>query len=828
MALGVAIGSQHAAYLGPETATMLGAGLCGAGLASAVFAERALAVRAAIGIALALVLWRVPGTGDVFVYAVGVLAALGAVVSRPGGARALLVVAPPAAWLIAQQVFPGLWTLSVWASEWISSSLSAGAVTLGPTGLGLVPLLAVAPLALMINGGSRRRGPIQLGALLVFWPAIACFAQAEIVPSLMRTVIHSRWFGGAAPWANMAFFGAAVPAVLAVLVLAMIGATGWLSGSLDRALRAMRGTSGAPPAESTDDAPATAPAWLARLASGRSAVAAITTIALFAFLAVIAPRLAAPAAGPATGTIYVRTGGLLDFQTPGWERFGVANSGMFGLLVERLRRRGAEIVEIESLETLGDAGSADIAIVINPNEMPDLERDAFEAFVRAGGSGLVLGDHTDIAGTKAPTNRLLEPFGVSLNIDSAYPMTGKWEGKFGPPTHDLATQLDRHNIGLQQSTGASIEIRDLGVRPLLVARHAFSDDADHTMARGDLRGNYRYDVGEAFGDRCVAAEIQRGRGRVLVFADTSMFQNVAVAWTWPFVERVFERLRARPVALESIASPVGLASLTIAAGLALALSIGSMAANGWVGLAVATGVGSAGTMVSVGLARGTTPLAEIDAPTAVIDMRHASDVTSMLWTSRSVSGLVITLERCGIEPTMLLAGAGVPEQAGVYVIPHPRRPLGRAKLDALIERAERGTTVLLAVSGESPANDEDFAEALGLRIDPRPLGPVPVREKLAPSEFAAAMLQPQMSEAYALEALRPSWVPRLTDSGNVIIAERSVGEGRVVVVADSMFLSDRSIESEKEAWIGNVQLVRALVTGESSVAVASTSIGEDR
>jgi hypothetical protein len=69
------------------------------------------------------------------------------------------------------------------------------------------------------------------------------------------------------------------------------------------------------------------------------------------------------------------------------------------------------------------AGNRGVYVVINPEaSFGTVEHARIWGFVARGGSLLVLGDHTDIGGTRGPLNQLLEPVGIAFNFDSAMPL----------------------------------------------------------------------------------------------------------------------------------------------------------------------------------------------------------------------------------------------------------------------------------------------------------------------------------------------------------------------------------------------------------------------
>lgn len=801
-AIGVAVGSQHAVSIGADASVVLGSLLAGLGLAGLLTGTRRPIVWLALAVLLTLVLARTRTFSDSFVYASALIAGVGVLTAPANGLRCMLMLLPVVLYLAVQDAVPSVWAGIVWGSERLSAMLTQDKVTLGPTGLGVVPMLLCAAFAAVIGAG---RGMFARGVIVVAcWVPAILVAQGWTAHQIHHALIHSQWFGGEAQWGTFGFIASAMPALL--MLITMVSLLAWHH-------RPARGVPAAQVEAVKTIRAEGLPLTRWRLSFSRLVQAKIMgVVILLVFAAMIVGYWPWMGGRENARNIYILNRGLMDFSIPNWTVFGSANTGMFGLTVERLKRRGWQVREIDSLEAIdGEPGGA-VAMIINSKDVTESEASILQRFVSAGGSALVLGDHTDIMNTKAPTNRILEPFGLKLNVDTAFPISGGWEGKFGAPSHPLTVGLDAQNVRIQQGTGATMTVRSLHARPVLVGRHVISDDADQTKRRGDLRGDYRYQLGEVLGDRCVAAEVLYGDGRVIAFADTSMFQNVAIGWSWPFVSRVFDRLAHSPTPLERAAQPIALSMLFAACGMLVtsAFTGGGRRSLGVFIIALVVGV-LASRVMAERRSESITDVASL--PSAVVDLRFGSYVLNKPWQARSIGGLLLTLERCGFEPRVVFDNVTSSETSpgDVYVVPHPRFPLGRREAEEIYKRAYGGATVVMAIAGDSPINNQVLRDVFGFGIDPRPLGPVPLRSKLDTIKFAVTMTEPQMSEAFALLLLHDAWTPRMVDSGNTIVAARAVGAGRLVVIADRLFLCDRSIEAEKEAWIGNIAFIRSLI-----------------
>src|SRR5262249_49472270 len=102
----------------------------------------------------------------------------------------------------------------------------------------------------------------------------------------------------------------------------------------------------------------------------------------------------------------------------------------------------------------------------------------------------------------------------------------------------LTAGLDEANSRFKQSTGASLTLTS-PAEPVATARWGFSDFGDRANKDNAFLGDYIHQAQEPFGDLPVVALSRHGQGRVIVFGDTSAFQNIALPSAWPFVTQVF-------------------------------------------------------------------------------------------------------------------------------------------------------------------------------------------------------------------------------------------------------------------------------------------------
>jgi hypothetical protein len=242
-------------------------------------------------------------------------------------------------------------------------------------------------------------------------------------------------------------------------------------------------------------------------------------------------------------TIVFHNEGLLEWNIPKFNNYGFSKSADFGNL-RRLYLPGLKynVLGTDSISS-SCLSQADVLVVINPlTPFTTEEQKSVTAFVKKGGSLLVLGDHTDLAGIMTPLNQLIKDFDISFNFDSAIPMDPdwKWQNCIDTLPHSIFTDLPEiFDYGI--SIGASLSLDSWKSKPLWVGRAAFSDQGN--ILKGDARlGDMKYSRGEQFGGLILAAERKYGKGKVLVFGDTSSFQNNPLLYTYPMISNIFAYL----------------------------------------------------------------------------------------------------------------------------------------------------------------------------------------------------------------------------------------------------------------------------------------------
>lgn len=170
-------------------------------------------------------------------------------------------------------------------------------------------------------------------------------------------------------------------------------------------------------------------------------------------------------------------------------------------------------------ERLGDC---DVLIVKTPTEAYGAgEIDAIVEFVNQGGSLFLIGDHTNLFGMTTHLNAIGERFGLRFRSDDTFDLaTGGFSSHvpMGFWTHPAM----RGVRGFRFLTSCTIE-GGPGIEPIMLGVGLGSEDCDY--GHPNFFGNISYGLADRFGVFLQAAARRYGRGRVLLFTDSTCFSN---------------------------------------------------------------------------------------------------------------------------------------------------------------------------------------------------------------------------------------------------------------------------------------------------------------
>ncbi len=538
----------------------------------------------------------------------------------------------------------------------------------------------------------------------------------------------------------------------------------------------------------------------------------VTGFCLGIMLMLLFGRHAAPPDAPAHVLLY--DAGFTNWDVPNHERYGEHSAGMFGVLPELLQAAGHHVERSADLSRLVAPEPPDCLVLINiQNYLEPADKERILRFVHNGGGLLCLGDHTGVAGIRGPFNDLLSELGIRLAFDSATFFASGWSNGLERRSHAV-NQGVVNDEDYQIWVGASLDIEP-AVAPVVVARYGWSDLGEMANVERAYLGDRRYNPNELLGDLVLAAEARYGRGKVLVFGDTSTYQNLSLARSSVFVRRSIAHL-AHPGG-----QPPG-AGVQVPALLLLAALLGLATAGGTFMLPI--GAACAGLLAaSTGLAvldrtpapaaldwKRVAPLSLTDAArtqltgTAIIDRSHGGRFDLRAWDDQSIGGLTLNLMRDGLFP---IISERFPDReldkADAVILLAPQGSYAPDERRTLRRFMERGGKLVVCVGGEDLDGARELLGDYGLGVRPLPMA----HFRTGPEKTDLAFL-----DAWSLECPPPAHI-LVRQWGEPIVASLDVGRGQVILIGDSRFLLDRNLEGRESWFPGNIALLGALVRG---------------
>ncbi|MES2922137.1 MAG: hypothetical protein V4819_11355 [Verrucomicrobiota bacterium] len=525
------------------------------------------------------------------------------------------------------------------------------------------------------------------------------------------------------------------------------------------------------------------------------AMAAISVVTVMALV---------PPAGwhrPAACDLIFVERGVVSFTKPDYTRYGESAGGMFGMLPEYARMFGckAEVVKVIP-ETL-DPGKTLVFTNLDEDVGEETLRRIWD-FVAKGGKLWVMGDHTFIKNGRNHLNELLAPCHISFNNDSAQFFPQGWFNSYkfyqGTPFATLRDDAENRPGIL---VGASLQL-GVPAEPLVAGTFGYSDWGLDTPEgdRGYL-GDFKYQPGERLGDLVLIAGERHGKGRVLVFGDTSSFFNNNLT-------RSFELLRAslgwlgesNEWSFPASAAGRGIAALLVAGFVGLAFL--------WRTLPIQAGALMAAGLVSV-VSHGKGGLPDYEptfarAHLAVLDFSHQPNASKHSAMESGLHGVAINLLRHGKLPVAMNEWDPAMLDVARYVVLNaPRRPVTRGERHDLMRFMERGGTVILGCGYLDAEGSRDLLESLGCRIGNVPLGRFFDRQAFGqPVSFMSAWALEQVPEKATVLCASADWPLMVTVP---------VGKGALVLIGDSEFLQNRNVEGHKNHDPANTAFLKNLL-----------------
>lgn len=430
-------------------------------------------------------------------------------------------------------------------------------------------------------------------------------------------------------------------------------------------------------------------------------------------------------------------------------------------------------------------------------------------YVRNGGSLLVIGDHTDVGGMQTPLNDLLAPVGIRYRFDAALPLDQKfkWHTSLRFAYHPFVA----HSTGgeeLQYGVGASLDIAPFAF-PLVTGTFAFSDEGDRSNIDIAYLGDYEHKNGEQLGDVILVAGSYYGEGKVLVFGDTSSFQNPALPFSYLFLRSTLTWLTNEQTATTNLLQIAG--SLLLLGGAVGAYFLFKDRTMKFFLFPLLLCI-SLLTTTSLNAMMMNPADSTVSGNLVLIDASHGERFTLESFTDNSVNGLIVNLQRNNLLPAVLRDFSKERiMKSTLLVFNAPTKAFTAEEVTFLDSYMTQGGVVVLATGYDDKEASLPLLRVFSVDIEPTPLGPVP---------YVEGNLTLYQNE------------PRFVDSWPVSFAENQMlsyynftwdeysfhlvvfikhGAGGLLVISDSQYLLDKNIESIYDYWPGNILFLKYLL-----------------
>lgn len=463
----------------------------------------------------------------------------------------------------------------------------------------------------------------------------------------------------------------------------------------------------------------------------------------------------------------------------------------------------------------------DIFVVINLNEsFNNDENEIIWDFVKEGGSLLVLGDHTNIGNIQEPLNKLLKPIKTEYRFDSGFPIS-EWINCYQIMHHPITSNLEMYSDDIAISIGASLNISFVST-PIIIGRYAFSDRGNISNIDKAYLGDYKYNSGEQIGDIILASGSYYGDGKILVFGDTSSYQNIALPLSIPFVKNVFKWLSSsRTESIENIQIIVSIILLFSA--IFLYNRFKKQKTN-FVLLSI---------VVCIALLLSSSVNSEIlgedkfksDSNIIYIDSYHNERFYKEPFNDQSLSGTIINLMRNSYLPIIINNfEEGKIKNSKAIILNAPTKKLKDEEVEFIKEYIKKGGVVLLATGYDDKEASMPLLREFGLDILDIPLGSVPYVEEDPESHRT----KPRFVDSwpikiegkndfkteifYSINISENEYIlMTFTSYNNKIKSEYQDYSGGLLLIGDSQFLIDKNIESLEKYWPGNIQFLKNII-----------------
>jgi len=463
-----------------------------------------------------------------------------------------------------------------------------------------------------------------------------------------------------------------------------------------------------------------------------------------------------------------------------------------------------DIIESETIteEILKDV---DIFVVISINKkFTNDEYKTIWKYVENGGSLLVLGDHTDLGGMREPLNNLLSPVGISFRFDSGLPIEQNfdWEPCYELMYHPITYKneiLEKIDI----SVGSTLDINNVNSFPIIFGKYGLSDEGDYQ--NDSYLGDYEYNPGEQIGDITLVAGAYYGKGKVIVFGDTSSFQNMALPNSISFVKNVFNWLAFSSNGLVKIIQIILFFILFIFS-IIFYIFLSKQRINFLIFPLIICLAVILAIIINSNLIIDTSTKGNI----AYIDTTHNEFFNKGALRVNSIDGTITNLMRNDYLPIILRDFSEEKiKNSELLIFNSPKDVINDQEINFLKDYMYNGGYIILASGFNGKESYKNFLNEFGLDVYDFPLGPVPYTED-NPEEYIE---QPRFVDSWVINienAVNTESFYNITigDYTYTLVTFTNYGSGGLLFICDSQFLYDKNVESTEELWPGNIQFLK--------------------
>jgi hypothetical protein len=406
-----------------------------------------------------------------------------------------------------------------------------------------------------------------------------------------------------------------------------------------------------------------------------------------------------------------------------------------------------------------------------------------------------------------PLNELLKPVGISFRFDAALPLDEKFKWLtctqlLHHPITSSLTSLDE----LQYGVGASLNITASSF-PVIIGNYALSDHGNQSNIDIAYLGDYEYNKGEQLGDVILVAGAYYGDGKVLVFGDTSSFQNPAIAFSYPFIQSTFTWLVCTQTATTN-SLQIGISMLSLIG----AIIVYRFFRNKTIPFALFPIILCTALLLSTSL----NPLfindSKMTGNIVSIDASHGERFTLESFTDESVNGLIVNLHRNNYFPILLREFSKEKiTTSKILIFIAPTSAFTAEEVAFLKQYMTNGGFILLATGYEDKKASLPLLQAFDVDVEQTPLGPVPYVE----SNTTFYQNEPRFVDSWPLSFTTNQATSYYNftwgDLTYHLVIFIQHGAGGLLVIGDSQYLLDKNIESIYDYWPGKILFLKYLI-----------------